>query len=565
MSRQQVMRVMLGDSQVTSAKIADGTIISADLAPGLSLAGATGLQGNLTFTGANPRILGPLSTTPESTRLLFQNSDPGNPSTLGVLPGASAQTATLVAYAQPNPANASYVYMSALNTGVVQVGSNHTGSGVASPVQLVVDGTPRWRFDTAGGFVPLTDAVQDIGAVSTNRIRNVFQSGYTQMATISTPALPPVGSLSFYAKSDGLFYSLDSSGAEKALGGVNWPLLAPNGTAAAPSYAFASEPALGLFRNAATQLGLNGSLVFSGLGRRIIADMSDANQNNRLAFQTSVANTTTTLGVLPSGTGVASQLVLHSASDATNTARLVLNITGASVAQIISDALGTGTALPLIFVVGGAERMRIATSGAITLPGTLTVSGAATMSSTLTVTGVTTLNAATNIYNHVMISQATGGIGTGGVSEGQLELQNAGTGASKIAFHRTGSFAAYLGLDTDNQFALGGWSMGAVRYLIITDNQTQTLTNKTLDYNSTHHINAAQFGGASVDLGQANSAANLWRIKYLKAWGGTMTVYTTGANGVVFAQSTYGSGALVLQSGDSLTLIASSDNWWWVV
>jgi len=33
-----------------------------------------------------------------------------------------------------------------------------------------------------------------------------------------------------------------------------------------------------------------------------------------------------------------------------------------------------------------------------------------------------------------------------------------------IQFHRQGSFAAYIGLDTDNQWAVGGRSMGAVRY-----------------------------------------------------------------------------------------------------
>jgi len=563
MSRQQILTRMIGDSQVTSIKIADGAIVSADLAPGLSLAGTTGLQGNLQFTGASPRILAPLSTTPESTRLMFQNSDPGNPSTLGLLPGASSQNATLVAYAQPNPANASYVYMSALSTGVVQVGSGHTGTGAAAPVQLVVDGTPRWRLDTSGHFVPLTDAAQDIGVTSTNRVRNLFQSGYQQLATISTPTVPPAGSLDMYAKSDGLFYTLNSSGVERALGSVNWPLLAPDGTAAAPSYAFASEATLGLFRSAASQLGLNGSLVFAGSARRIMGDFSDATSANRLALQSSVTNGFTLVPILPNGTSRQAGIVALDTAGGVNSGYLGLYTDG-TVASVDSGAVGTGTSLPIRFVVAGTERMRIATSGAVTIPGTLTVSGATTLSGTLAVTGAFTLSGGT-INNHTVMSQQTGGIGTSGTSEGQLELQNAGSGASKIAFHRTGAFAAYLGLDTDNQWAVGGWSMGAVRYVLITDNQTQTLTNKTLDYNSTHHSNAAQMGGASIDLGQANSAANLNRIKYVKAWSGTLTVYTSGANGVVFGTSTYGSGSLILQNGDSLTLFANGDNWWWVV
>jgi hypothetical protein len=47
-------------------------------------------------------------------------------------------------------------------------------------------------------------------------------------------------------------------------------------------------------------------------------------------------------------------------------------------------------------------------------------------------------------------------------SLGGLELQSAGvSGAAFMAFHRPAAFAAYFGLDTDNQFAVGGWSYGA--------------------------------------------------------------------------------------------------------
>ena len=45
---------------------------------------------------------------------------------------------------------------------------------------------------------------------------------------------------------------------------------------------------------------------------------------------------------------------------------------------------------------------------------------------------------------------------------GGLELQAANSsGAAFGTYHRPGAFAAYFGLDTDNQFACGGWSYGA--------------------------------------------------------------------------------------------------------
>ncbi len=56
-----------------------------------------------------------------------------------------------------------------------------------------------------------------------------------------------------------------------------------------------------------------------------------------------------------------------------------------------------------------------------------------------------------------------------------------GGGAAMIAFHRPGAYAAYFGLDTDNQWAVGGWSMGGARYILITDSQAQTLTSKTIN------------------------------------------------------------------------------------
>lgn len=47
-------------------------------------------------------------------------------------------------------------------------------------------------------------------------------------------------------------------------------------------------------------------------------------------------------------------------------------------------------------------------------------------------------------------------------SLGGLELQAANSsGAAFGTYHRPGAFAAYFGLDTDNQFACGGWSYGA--------------------------------------------------------------------------------------------------------
>lgn len=51
---------------------------------------------------------------------------------------------------------------------------------------------------------------------------------------------------------------------------------------------------------------------------------------------------------------------------------------------------------------------------------------------------------------------------------GAMEFHNDGVAAASavVMFSRQGSFAAYLGLDTDNQFKVGGWSMGNNAYVL---------------------------------------------------------------------------------------------------
>ena len=57
------------------------------------------------------------------------------------------------------------------------------------------------------------------------------------------------------------------------------------------------------------------------------------------------------------------------------------------------------------------------------------------------------------------ISQVTSGAG--------LEVKGAaGAHAAYLAFHRPGQYAILFGLDTDNQMAYGGWSMGAARRVL---------------------------------------------------------------------------------------------------
>ena len=62
----------------------------------------------------------------------------------------------------------------------------------------------------------------------------------------------------------------------------------------------------------------------------------------------------------------------------------------------------------------------------------------------------------------------TNGIAVATAFLGQAEVRGP-AGAAMIGFYRQGAnpWGVYFGLDTDNQFAIGGWSMGASRYTLV--------------------------------------------------------------------------------------------------
>jgi hypothetical protein len=111
-----------------------------------------------------------------------------------------------------------------------------------------------------------------------------------------------------------------------------------------------------------TSLSDSGNLTFTGTGNRITGDFSNATLANRVAFQTSATNSSTTVNFLPSGTSSTAQVLVSNSSDVTNASYggfLALS----SDVRIQSTIYGTGTFLPMTLHTGGTERMRIDTSG----------------------------------------------------------------------------------------------------------------------------------------------------------------------------------------------------------
>lgn len=106
----------------------------------------------------------------------------------------------------------------------------------------------------------------------------------------------------------------------------------------------------------------SGNLSLSGTGQRITGDFSNTTVANRVMFQTSTVNGNTGIVLIPNGTATQTTFSTANNSDPTNAGVLQL-LSNTTEARVSSAYFGSGTYLPLTFYTGGAERMRIDTSG----------------------------------------------------------------------------------------------------------------------------------------------------------------------------------------------------------
>jgi hypothetical protein len=123
-----------------------------------------------------------------------------------------------------------------------------------------------------------------------------------------------------------------------------------------------ANSATGLVISVTGNTAIANSLSFSSTGARITGDFSNATVSNRVMFQTSTANSATSLYAIPNGTSTTSQFVAVSNSDPTNASVLQL-LALSTESQIRAGITGSGSYLPFTMYTGGSERLRIDTSG----------------------------------------------------------------------------------------------------------------------------------------------------------------------------------------------------------
>ena len=107
-------------------------------------------------------------------------------------------------------------------------------------------------------------------------------------------------------------------------------------------------------------------LTVSAAGGRILGDFSNATIANRVSFQTSAANSATTVLAIPSGSSTTATWDAYNSSDPNNASYGSLAALSTEI-RISSTLRGSGSFLPLTVHIGGAEAARFPTAGGFTI------------------------------------------------------------------------------------------------------------------------------------------------------------------------------------------------------
>jgi hypothetical protein len=140
------------------------------LNPALSLVSAPDLNGPLTvskslvFGGADPRILAPLSGSPNTSRLMIENSIANQASYLGIRPSGSGAGGALIVYGLNDSPNSDYGILWHDGT-QVNIGTGASGAGMPKDLSLWSSGE-KWRIPTSGHLHPGVDYTYDLGIFS---------------------------------------------------------------------------------------------------------------------------------------------------------------------------------------------------------------------------------------------------------------------------------------------------------------------------------------------------------------------------------------------------------------
>lgn len=170
---------------------------------------------------------------------------------------------------------------------------------------------------------------------------------------------------------------------------------------------------------------------------------------------------------------------------------------------------------------------------------------------------VTTVNGSSGAIANVALTTGASftGLITGRANAGGLVINSNDTGSISIrsdaansaamSFHRTGAYAINMGLDTDNNFKIGGWSAGIIM-MTLTPGGALTVPGV---------VTASSFSGNATSATTATTATTLNSSNYIQRTGSSGNLNTDFQN-TPAGTSRY--------QGDDSSLANSPGNVWWI-
>jgi hypothetical protein len=237
--------------------------------------------------------------------------------------------------------------------------SGNVGIGTASPGDRldVVGGNIRIA---SGNTVRWVDAGNIRASIQGDSSSNaIFSTAGTERLRIDSSGNVGIGTASPTVALDVFRSGTTTSNLAVRNGTVGTVLFVDSGAGYAGTTT--AHPQLFLTNNTERlRIDSSGNINVATLGARITADFSNATLTNRVAFQTSTANSATSVTALPNGSSTDSNFTVSANSDPTNASVGQLRASSSAVV-VASTRTGSGTYLPLQFQTSGGVAMSIDT------------------------------------------------------------------------------------------------------------------------------------------------------------------------------------------------------------